>query len=549
MDRFTQVLAGLLGRSACLLPAARRDWAEAVLAEAGEIPAGSGRVAWLGGGLWLVAREVVMGRIIRLLAFAAGAAGMVWIGWPGASSNSATSLNRVYAVGTVVLLAVLPWVVRRYFGPVRSGWAPRAARVAGYAMVLALIAAKAVKDRLGSKLGVYFPVIPPVWALQILLLLVIAAYVAGLLILTSQRVRLARWILPIGIGFGTVTAGVLYPLAPLGANVDPNGPSLKWWGLAALALPLATGFLAARLSARDTRPAALGTTWQGALAASCATATAALLLAVLTSVTIALFPHQVPLEGTPAAGGGPGAGYIAGGGCETCDPVNTVIPPGLRHEYWVELSVGQAGQTPLTALLIAPFLGAWLGVLGGGLARKSPRISGRGGGSPALSPPQPPGPLMASDADREQVIDMLATAFAQGRLTKRALDLRAGQTFAARTHAELAALTADLPAGQTGTRPARKPARAQTRQRADKAVVWSAWGLISPALFAAIVAIGNPTPADNKPIEKILFLITAAYFITWLVIGAQMLGTWHQQHFRPGAGRDLMEPGSPAVNE
>ena len=263
MDRFTRVLAGLLGRSAGLLPAARRDWARAVLAEAGEVPSGSGRVAWLAGGLWLVAREVLIHRVIRVLAFAAAAAGMVWIGWPGASSNSATPLNRVYAVGTVVLLAVLPWVVRRYFGPVRSGWAPRAARVGGYALVLALIAAKAVKDRLGSKLGAYFPVILPVWALQIVLLLVIAAYVAGLLILTSQRVRLTRWILPIGIGFGAATAGVLYPLAPFGVNVDPSGPSLKWWGLAALALPLVTGFLATRLSARDTRPAAPGPTVPG----------------------------------------------------------------------------------------------------------------------------------------------------------------------------------------------------------------------------------------------------------------------------------------------
>ena len=94
-----------------------------------------------------------------------------------------------------------------------------------------------------------------------------------------------------GLSFGAVTAGVLYALAPLGVAVDPSGPSLKWWGLAALALPLATGFLAARLSARDTRPAALGPVQQGSLAASCAMATAALLLAVLTSVTIALFPH------------------------------------------------------------------------------------------------------------------------------------------------------------------------------------------------------------------------------------------------------------------
>jgi Domain of unknown function (DUF1707) len=542
MDRFTRVLAGLLGRTAGLLPAARRDWAEAVLAEAGEVRAGAARVAWLGGGLWMVAREAVMGRVIRVLAFAVAAAGVVWIGWPGASSNSATPVNRVYAVGTVALLAVLPWVVRRYFGPVRSGWAPRTARVGGYAMVLALIAAKSVKDRLGSKLGAYFPVIPPIWALQIVLLLIIAAYVAGLLILTSrQRVRLARGILPTAIGFGAVTAGVLYPLAPLGVNVDPNGPSLKWWGLAALMLPLATGFLAARLSARDTRPAALGPAGQSALAASCATATAALLLAVLTSATIALFPRHVPLQTPPPP---------PGGGCETCDPNQVVIPPGLRHEYWAEISVGQAGETPLAALLIAPFLGAWLGVLGGGLARRSPGTRRRGVSGPhTLSPPQPPGRLRASDANREQVIDTLTAAFAQGRLTKEELDLRAGQTFGARTCAELAALTADLPAGLTRTQTVRKPAQAQPRQPAGTAVVWSAWGLITPALFAAIVAVPDPTPTDNRPIGKILFLVTVAYFIAWLAVGAQMLGTWHQQRSRPGAGRDLMEPGSPAVDE
>ncbi len=311
MDRFTRVLAGLLGRTADLLPAARRDWARAVLAEAGEVPSGAGRVAWLGGGLWLVAREVLMHRVIRVLAFAAGAAGVVWVGWPGSSSDSAVPLNRMYVVVTVVLLTLLPVVIRRYLGPVRRSWAPRAARVAGYAMVLALIAAKTVKDRDGSKLGAYFAVVPGIWAMEILLLLVIAAYVARLLILTSQRVRLTRWILPIAIGFGAATAGVLYALAPLGVNVAPDGPSLKWWGLAALALPLATGFLAARLSARDARPAATGPTGQGCLAASCAMATAALLLAVLTSVTIALFPHQVPLQNPPPP---------SGGGCETCNP-------------------------------------------------------------------------------------------------------------------------------------------------------------------------------------------------------------------------------------
>ena len=446
MDRFTGALAGLLGRSAGLLPAARRQWVQAVLAEAGEVPAGAARVAWLCGGLWLVGREVVMGRAVRVLAFAAGAVGLVWVGWPGASSNSATPLNRVYVTGTVVALAVLPWVVRRYFGPVRGGWAPRAARVAGYALVLALIAAKAVKDRDGSRLGAYFVMVPGLWALEIVLLLVIVGYLAGLLILTSQRVRFTRWGLPAGIGFGALTAGVLYPLAPFGVNVDPNSPSLPWWGVAALALPLAAGLLVGRLAARDARPGALSPVQQGCLAASCAMAAAALLVAVLTSVTIALFPHQVPLEGTPAAGGGPDAAYIAGGGCETCDPNNTVIPPGLRHEYWVEISVGQAGQTPLAFLLLAPFIGAGLGALAGGFASRSRAISDHGGGPHLASLPAPSQPLVgrASDADREQVIGVLKAAFIQGRLTRDELDARAGHALSARSHADLAALTADL---------------------------------------------------------------------------------------------------------
>ena len=61
--------------------------------------------------------------------------------------------------------------------------------------------------------------------------------------------------------------------------------------------------------------------------------------------------------------------------------------------------------------------------------------------------------LRASHADREQVIDVLKAAFVQGRLTKAELDLRVGQVLASLTYADLAALTAGIPAGPTGAQP------------------------------------------------------------------------------------------------
>jgi Domain of unknown function (DUF1707) len=71
------------------------------------------------------------------------------------------------------------------------------------------------------------------------------------------------------------------------------------------------------------------------------------------------------------------------------------------------------------------------------------------------------GHVRASHADREQAIDVLKAAFIQARLDKDEFDLRVGRALASRTHADLAALTADIPAGPTRVEPpepARKPA-------------------------------------------------------------------------------------------
>jgi len=55
--------------------------------------------------------------------------------------------------------------------------------------------------------------------------------------------------------------------------------------------------------------------------------------------------------------------------------------------------------------------------------------------------------LRASDADRERTVDVLKAAFAEGRLTRQEYDERLDRVYAARTYADLAALSADLPAG------------------------------------------------------------------------------------------------------
>jgi uncharacterized membrane protein len=55
--------------------------------------------------------------------------------------------------------------------------------------------------------------------------------------------------------------------------------------------------------------------------------------------------------------------------------------------------------------------------------------------------------MRAASADRERAVDVLKAGFAEGRLTEEEYNDRMGRAYAARTYGELAALTADLPAG------------------------------------------------------------------------------------------------------
>lgn len=53
--------------------------------------------------------------------------------------------------------------------------------------------------------------------------------------------------------------------------------------------------------------------------------------------------------------------------------------------------------------------------------------------------------MRAADVDRNAVVDQLSEAYAQGRLTRDELETRLTQAQEAKTYAELAALTSDLP--------------------------------------------------------------------------------------------------------
>ena len=55
--------------------------------------------------------------------------------------------------------------------------------------------------------------------------------------------------------------------------------------------------------------------------------------------------------------------------------------------------------------------------------------------------------MRAASTDRERAVDVLKAGFAEGRLSQEEYNERMGRAYAAKTYGELAALTADLPAG------------------------------------------------------------------------------------------------------
>jgi len=150
--------------------------------------------------------------------------------------------------------------------------------------------------------------------------------------------------------------------------------------------------------------------------------------------------------------------------------------------------------------------------------------------------------LRASNAEREQVIDLLKAAYVQGRLALDELDLRVGWALTSRTCAELAALIADIPAALTGTQP-RQPIRGPGNKKTSAAVMGSI-ALWWSTQIAVSLWVGD----GGRPLG-LLILVIAAVMLQASIVSAWLITVWPERSARrrsapglsPGGGRQASQ--------
>ena len=361
MNWVNRAMAVLLRWSVLVMPGERREWAEAVWSEAAEVPSGWRQLSWLAGGLRMTVREAALARRLRYpLAFAAAAAVTAWSAWSGPPGNAATTINRVDVIIMVVILATLPWIVGRTQGTVSRWRLARLMRTGGYAAILALVlvrtAVRRVADGPPNNLGDA----TTAWVVEAAYLAVMAGYVALILAVTARRSPADRCTVATGVATGTALGIIAYVLGPLGFPLRFTGPGPASLYDAAMALgcyvavsaPLAAGLAAGR---RENRPGPAGPgVRQGTMAGLIMGAAAALVVAVLSTATIALLPYETWLRQWASGHIGhwtPMAGHWA-----------PVLGPGTRQGYVAGNSAFAAGY--LIVLLLGPLVGCVLGSWG-----------------------------------------------------------------------------------------------------------------------------------------------------------------------------------------
>jgi hypothetical protein len=137
------------------------------------------------------------------------------------------------------------------------------------------------------------------------------------------------------------------------------------------------------------------------------------------------------------------------------------------------------------------------------------------------------GRLRASRADREQVVDTLKAAFVEERLTKDEFDARVGDALASRTHADLAELTADLPAGP----PAVRPSRHSVRPRPRNPTVRSGVRVIAATtvLTGSVWAGGLLSQTDSAPWGALAWTFTMLWLGIVMLVSSVMIESRRQR--------------------
>jgi hypothetical protein len=144
------------------------------------------------------------------------------------------------------------------------------------------------------------------------------------------------------------------------------------------------------------------------------------------------------------------------------------------------------------------------------------------------------GDMRASHADREGVIDTLKAAYVYGLVTKDEFDERVGQTLTSRTHAELAMITADIPAGLAAAPPLLSPALVKANPPAH-ANVRPGDGAVGATLVLAALAIVAAFFASG-PLAALLALgATGSALVSLFLAAAQALNSRRDK--RPGSQR------------
>jgi hypothetical protein len=143
--------------------------------------------------------------------------------------------------------------------------------------------------------------------------------------------------------------------------------------------------------------------------------------------------------------------------------------------------------------------------------------------------------LLASHADREQVIDALKDAFVQDRLTKDEFDSRVSHAFAARTLADLAPLIADLPVAPLAA-PGPPSWRPENTSARNSARVVAASTVLTASAWAGALAGGTQTALAGGLALALTFIWLGIVCLFGSVMLEARLDKRRRGQLRPGPG-------------